>query len=387
MVADLGSNSWVPVTLASVSTSAPASPAPGALWLDVGANTLKVWDGVSWIALINADDAIMTSDLDMSNNKIVNLANPTNPTDALNLQTGDVRYVNVSGDTMTGSLNLGANRLNFSNMFLNEGNGNNAVGPDIRFNTAGLITADTSVYVIVDDNNAGSGNFVVSKGAENTSASTALMTVYNTGEIRSNIASYDTLVINNNTLTNKKYVDDAIQSIPGKQTISIPASALRPRGTNGCAFLATINGGTNQPDIDMLAYDGDVVEYSKISVAMPVSWDEGPITARFQWKRASGTSAASVVWGVRAVALNDGASITSTFNSATVTVAAKTSPTVVSISGETAPLLIAGSPQPGTLVMFEFFRLSTDANDTMAGEDAQLISVQVHYTTNVNNDA
>lgn len=386
MVADTDYN-WVAVTLATVSTVAPTAPAAGTLWLDSVADTLKIWNGASWVTLINADNAVMTGNLDMSNNRIVNLADPINPTDALNLQTGDARYVNVTGDTMTGDLALGGNQLTFTHMSFNDGDGSVNTGPDINFSLSGSVAAENHFYINIDSGNTTTGDFTVEKGALTPAGSTPLFTVFNTGEIRARTTSYETLVVNNNSVPNKKYVDDAIGAIPGKQTISIPATALRPRGTNGCAFLATTLGAANQPDIDFLAYDGDVVEYSKITIPMPDSWDEGPVTASFQWKRASGTSVADVVWGVRAVALNNGSSTTTTFSSATVTDAAEASATIVSISGETTPLIIAGTPLPGGVVMFEFFRLSTDAADTMASEDAHLISVQVHYTTNALNDA
>lgn len=50
-----------------------------------------------------------TARLDMGGtNKIVNLADATDPTDAINLRTADGRYINTSGDTMTGFLSLHA---------------------------------------------------------------------------------------------------------------------------------------------------------------------------------------------------------------------------------------------------------------------------------------
>ena len=41
-------------------------------------------------------------------NRIINLADPVNGADAVNLQTADGRYVNIAGDTMTGPLTLNA---------------------------------------------------------------------------------------------------------------------------------------------------------------------------------------------------------------------------------------------------------------------------------------
>lgn len=49
---------------------------------------------------------VSPTDLDMNGFKIINLANATNPQDAVNLQTGDARYVNTAGDSMTGGLTI-----------------------------------------------------------------------------------------------------------------------------------------------------------------------------------------------------------------------------------------------------------------------------------------
>ena len=377
----------VGVVTISSSTASPSDNQAGTLRYDNVTDTLYVWDGLAWVGFVNSTAPTFSGNVDLNNNFVINVADAVNPQDALNLRTGNSLYVNVAGDTMTGDLNLGANQLNFSNMFLNEGNGSITVAPDIRFAAAGLITADNSIYNIVDDGNIGSGNFVVAKGAENTTSHTPLVTVYNDGEVRSNVASYETLVGNNNTLVNKKYVDDSIAVLPGKQTISIPATALRPRATNGCAFLSTYTGAAGQPDVDFLAFDGDVDEYAKIAIPMPKGWNESTVSATFQWKRASGTSAVSVVWGVRAVALSDGDAITTAFAGVAIDDAAKASATTIGISDETGPLTIAGSPQQGDLVLFEFYRIATHGSDTMAGEDAHLISVRLHYTTNTTNDA
>lgn len=70
-----------------------------------GATFNDKWKEIVLAGLIN-------SDLDMNGFKIINLANATNPTDALNMQTGDSRYVNITGDTMTGFLTLNADPTN-----------------------------------------------------------------------------------------------------------------------------------------------------------------------------------------------------------------------------------------------------------------------------------
>ena len=53
----------------------------------------------------------MAGPLNMSNNKITHLANPTADKDAVSRVYGDGRYVKKSGDTMTGNLALGGNYI------------------------------------------------------------------------------------------------------------------------------------------------------------------------------------------------------------------------------------------------------------------------------------
>lgn len=174
----------------------------------------------------------------------------------------------------------------------------------------------------------------------------------------------------------------------GTHTISIPAAALRPRSANGCAFLATTPGAAGQPDVDYLAFDGDAVEYAKISIPMPKGWNEGTVQAEFQWRRASGTGVANVVWGMRAVAVSDNDTPATNFGAnATVTDDAKTTTANFSLSGKTGACTIGGAPVEGDMVMFEFFRLPTDAADTLTSVDAWLTSVRLTYTTAAATDA
>ena len=91
--------------------TAPAYSIEGQLWYNNTTGDIAVYDGAVYHILPRADGATFTSDVDMSGYAVLNLANAVNPTDALNMQTGDTRYVNVIGDTMTGVLAMGANKI------------------------------------------------------------------------------------------------------------------------------------------------------------------------------------------------------------------------------------------------------------------------------------
>lgn len=99
----------------------------------VGTDALNMNTGDS--RYVNVTGDTMTGTLTMSgatiamgNNKITGLADATVATDALNMQTGDARYVNITGDTMTGALTMGA------------GQGINMTSGTITFNSTSAIS-------------------------------------------------------------------------------------------------------------------------------------------------------------------------------------------------------------------------------------------------------
>lgn len=174
----------------------------------------------------------------------------------------------------------------------------------------------------------------------------------------------------------------------GKHDIPLPAGSLSPRKTNGCSPLAFTTGATGQPDVPYLAFAATPAQYCGIVIRMPKGWDRGTVTASFQWRRASGTAAANVIWGMRAVAVSNGDSPVAAFGAAAVVTAAAELDADFALSGETGACTIGGSPAAGDLVFFEFFRDadSTSPADTLA-DIAWLSSVTLHYTTEANTDA
>lgn len=159
--------------------------------------------------------------LNMKSNRIVDVADPTAGSDAINRDYADGRYVNVTGDTMTNDLNmgpgaeinLGANKLNFSTVILNEGNGSSAAGADIRMTGHGVISVSNNMYLNFSDAGA-TGRLVIGRGTR-TSSATPLVTIHSSGLISSHISTYETLVTSDDHIPNKKYVDDAVSGASG----------------------------------------------------------------------------------------------------------------------------------------------------------------------------
>lgn len=96
--------------------SRPNFPIPGQLWYkkvdytdpvfpsDPIAKGMYVWNGLSWDVVLTKGS--LTPQLDLNNNRILNVGNAVDPKDAVNLQTGDSRYVKISGGNIAGLFNL-----------------------------------------------------------------------------------------------------------------------------------------------------------------------------------------------------------------------------------------------------------------------------------------
>ena len=170
----------------------------------------------------------------------------------------------------------------------------------------------------------------------------------------------------------------------GKQTIWVPAGAMRPRATNG-AQSTTVQLPTNGTMVSALAYDTATEEYAQFQVRMPKSWNEGTITCTAVWT-ADSTSTASVVWAVRAKALANDATIDAAWGTAVAILDANTATAYqVHISPESAAMTVSGASELGWVV-FEVFRQVANGSDTLA-VDALLLGVTINYTTDAANDA
>lgn len=165
------------------------------------------------------------------------------------------------------------------------------------------------------------------------------------------------------------------------EAVSITAGSIRPRASNPCASLAGVAAGAGKPDIVSLDFDAAAIEYSQFSWAMPSNWDEGTITAKFYWSHAATATNFGAVWGIQAVAVSNDDTQNATFGTAvTVTDTGGTTDDLY-ISDATAAMTIAGSPQPGDLVVFQVFRDATAGADNLA-VDARLQAVVLFININ-----
>ena len=169
----------------------------------------------------------------------------------------------------------------------------------------------------------------------------------------------------------------------GKETIWVPAQAMTPTSSNGCATLATVETTSGRPDMNVLDFDKDSDEFAQFAVAFPKSWNAGTVTFQFFWSGIAATT--SVTLTLAGVAFADNDSIDTAYGTA-VAVADNAQGAVEEclVSAESGNITIAGSPGDNELT---YFRIGRDVSeDDMAG-DCRLHGIKLHFTTDLANDA
>ena len=179
---------------------------------------------------------------------------------------------------------------------------------------------------------------------------------------------------------------DMLLAAVGRQTVWVPAAAMRPTSTNGAQAIATSESTATRPDMNTLDFDSSTQEYAQYSIGMPNGWDKGTLTASFYFTHATAVST-NVVWGIQCVAVSDNDTIDVTFGPAqTVVDTLHNTAEDLQISAETNPITVKGSPAAGDLVFFQVYRDADDAADTTNSTDALLVGVKMFFYTNDIND-
>jgi hypothetical protein len=173
----------------------------------------------------------------------------------------------------------------------------------------------------------------------------------------------------------------------GTEDMWVPATAMRPASTNGCAAITDVETTATRPDMQVLDFDSSTQEYAQFSVAMPKSWNEGTVTAQFYWTHATAVST-DVIWGIQGLCVSDNDTIDTTYGTAqTVTDTFHNTAEDLAVTAATSAITLAGSPAAGDLAFFQVYRDADAGGDTTNSTDARLIGVKINYTTNATNDA
>ena len=193
--------------------------------------------------------------------------------------------------------------------------------------------------------------------------------------------SIDTAHIADDAVTSAKVANDI--KVAGVETIWVPAAAMYPETTNGCADLEQVEL-SNGPELKCLDFAAAADDFAQFSIAFPKSWNEGIIT--FQaFFTVTGTNTGTVAWGLAGRSFADSADLNTAFGTTVVATAKAHSGTsndldVTAVSGA---VTIAGAAVD-TLTCFQVLRDVSADSQTGA---ARLLGIKLFFTTNAANDA
>lgn len=170
----------------------------------------------------------------------------------------------------------------------------------------------------------------------------------------------------------------------GRQTIPIGAGAMRKRLTNGAAPVIE-ELATYKQTLGYWAFDASVSEAVQFLVPMPKAYNGGTVTFRPRWKHPATTVNFGAVFALRAVAVGDNEAMDAAFGAAQLSTDAGGTTDRHYIGPESAAITIAGTPIGGETMLFELYRVTADAGDTLA-VDAQLLGVDLFITTTAGTD-
>jgi hypothetical protein len=165
----------------------------------------------------------------------------------------------------------------------------------------------------------------------------------------------------------------------GKQTIWIPAAAMSPTVTAGCAVLTSVETTAGNPDLVVLDFDASSDEHAQFQVAFPKQWDKGTVTFQAFWTL-SAANTDGVAWALQAVAVSNDEAIDVAYGTPIVITDVNLSASNDQlVTAESAALTIAGSPADDDMTYFRVFRDVSDSADTATG-DGRLIGIKLFFS-------
>ncbi len=180
-------------------------------------------------------------------------------------------------------------------------------------------------------------------------------------------------------------VNSVAVKVAGKESIWVPAAAMYPSSTNGCAAIEQVETTALRPDLKCLDFDPSSDEFAQFSVAFPKSWNEGTVTFQPFWT-VTGTNAGTVAWQLGGIAASSDDTINTAFGTLVATTALAHSGTSndLMVSVESGAVTIAGSPAAADCC---FFQINRDISADAQTGDARLLGIKLFFTTDAANDA
>ena len=179
-------------------------------------------------------------------------------------------------------------------------------------------------------------------------------------------------------------VNSAVIKTAGTETIYVPASAMYPASTNGCAALTQVEGTAGRPELKCLDFDPSSDENAQFTVAFPKSWNAGTITFR-AFFTVTGTNTGTVSWALSGGSIADNGVIDTAFGTAVAPTAKAHSGTSndIDVTATSGAVTIANAADD----TMTFFNIMRDVSADNQSGDARLLGIQIFYTTSATNDA
>jgi len=249
------------------------------------------------------------------------------------------------------------------------------------FSISGTVVSATADELNYNDTGAAVGTVVASKTvtADANKDVASLRNLTLTGELDAATLDISGAGDVAGALTN----NSAAVKVAGVETIYVPAGAMSPNTTNGCAGLSQVEL-SNGPELKVLDFDASSDENAQFTVCFPKSWNEGTITFQAFWT-VTGTDDGTVAWGLSGVSIADDVSINTAFGTNVVATAKAFSGTSndMTVSAVSGPVTVA-SAAVDTQTYFQIMR-DVSADDQTG--DARLLGIKLFYTTDAKNDA
>jgi hypothetical protein len=286
--------------------------------------------------------------------------------------------VNLAGTTALATLKLGGTTVTSTGAELNILDGVTSTAAEL--NILDGVTA-TAAELNYNDTGAAVGTVVASKtvtaDANKDVASLRNLTI--TGELDAATLDISGAGDVAGALTN----NSAAVKVAGVETIYVPATAMYPNTTSGCAGIAQVEL-SNGPELKCLDFDPSSDENAQFTVCFPKSWNEGTITFQAFWT-VTGTNTGTVAWGLSGVSIADDASVNTAFGTNVVATAKAFSGTSndMTVSAASGAVTVASA----AVDTQTYFQVMRDVSADDQSGDARLLGIKLFFTTDAKNDA
>lgn len=361
--------------------------ADGETGYDSTNNNFRVGDGVTaWNSLVptaggggSQDLAdVLTQGNDAGGAKIINLDDPDNPQDAV---------TKAYADTAVGTV-----ATNLSNHISDSSDAHAASA--ITNTPAGSIAA-TTIQAAVDEldsdiqghisdttdaHDASAISFSATGGISATDVQAAIV------ELDTEKAPLASPAFTGNPTAPTPSVGDndtsvattafVTAAIVGVQDMFVPAAAMWPRATGGCADLTKSEMATSIVNIQTLDFDQTTQEFAQFQIALPRKWNVGTVTAEAYWTAAAGTG--TVQFGLSGGAYSNDDALTVALGTAQTMDDTLLAANDLHITPTSSAITLAGTPANTDFLVFQLSR--NPASDTLTA-DAKFLGIMIHITT------